>query len=154
MPESKLENFVFTVMMAFVMVYAMICYNIALTIGGMRDAVLLDAFREMMIMWPVAIILEMFVFEKPVVYLTQRLITPETPILLIILIRCSITVCLMCPTMSLIATALFKNFQVAGFIGTWLQTAVINFPMAIGWQIFLCGPAIIFLFRTIFRKDN
>ena len=78
MPESKLENFVFTVMMAFVMVYAMICYNIALTIGGMRDAVLLDAFREMMIMWPVAIILEMFVFEKPVVYLTQRLITPET----------------------------------------------------------------------------
>lgn len=31
--------------MAFVMVYAMICYNIALTIGGMRDAVLLDAFR-------------------------------------------------------------------------------------------------------------
>lgn len=121
MPESKLENFVFTVMMAFVMVYAMICYNIALTIGGMRDAVLLDAFREMMIMWPVAIILEMFVFEKPVVYLTQRLITPETPILLIILIRCSITVCLMCPTMSLIATALFNNFQAAGFIGTWLQ---------------------------------
>ena len=94
MPESKLENFVFTVMMAFVMVYAMICCNIALTIGGMRDAILLDAFREMMIMWPVAIILEMFVFEKPVVYLTQRLITPETPILLIILIRCSITVCL------------------------------------------------------------
>lgn len=33
MPESKLENFVFTVMMAFAMVYAMICYNIALTIG-------------------------------------------------------------------------------------------------------------------------
>ncbi|MCD5471378.1 DUF2798 domain-containing protein [Lactobacillus delbrueckii] len=107
--------------------------------------------REMMIMCPVAIILEMFVFEKPVVYLTQRLITPET---LIILIRCSITVCLMCPTMSLIATALFKNFQAAGFIVTWLQTAVINFPMAIGWQIFLCGPAVRFLFRTIFRKDN
>ncbi|CUS17563.1 DUF2798 domain-containing protein [Lactobacillus delbrueckii] len=84
----------------------------------MRDAVLLDAFREMMIMWPVAIILEMFVFEKPVVYLSQRLITPETPILLIILIRCSITVCIMCPTMSLIATALFKNFQATGFIGT------------------------------------
>lgn len=154
MPESKLENFVFTVMMAFVMVYAMICYNIALTIGGMRDAVLLDAFRKMMIMWPVAIILEMFVFEKTVVYLTQRLITPETTILLIILIRCSITVCLMCPTMSLIATALFKNFQAAGFIGTWLQTAVINFPMAIGWQIFFCGPTVRFLFRTIFRKDN
>lgn len=35
MPENKLENFVFTVIMAFLMVYAMICYNIALNIGGM-----------------------------------------------------------------------------------------------------------------------
>ena len=78
MPESKLENFVFTVMMAFVMVYAMVCYNIALTNGGMKDAVLLEAFREMMIMWPVAIILEMFIFEKPVVYLTRRVMTPST----------------------------------------------------------------------------
>ena len=34
MPENKLENFVFTVIMAFLMVYAMICYNIALNIGG------------------------------------------------------------------------------------------------------------------------
>ena len=33
MPENKLENFVFTVIMAFLMVYAMICYNIALNIG-------------------------------------------------------------------------------------------------------------------------
>ena len=30
MPENKLENFVFTLIMAFLMVYAMICYNIAL----------------------------------------------------------------------------------------------------------------------------
>lgn len=117
MPKSKLENFVYTVMMAFVMVYAMVCYNIALTIGGMKDTVLLEAFREMMIMWPVAIILEMFIFEKPVVYLTRRVMTPSTPILMIIVIRFSITVCLMCPTMSLIATALFKNFQAASFIG-------------------------------------
>ncbi len=141
-------------MMAFVMVYAMVCYNIALTIGGMKDTVLLEAFREMMIMWPVAIILEMFIFEKPVVYLTRRVMTPSTPILMIIVIRFSITVCLMCPTMSLIATALFKNFQAAGFIGTWLQTVVINFPMTIGWQIFFCGPAVRFIFRTIFKRSN
>ena len=44
MPKSKLENFVFTVIMAFIMVYAMICYNISLNIGGMTDQVFLMAF--------------------------------------------------------------------------------------------------------------
>ena len=37
MPKTKLENFVFTVIMAFIMVYAMICYNISLNIGGMQQ---------------------------------------------------------------------------------------------------------------------
>ena len=41
MPKTKLENFVFTVIMAFIMVYAMICYNISLNIGGMTDQVFL-----------------------------------------------------------------------------------------------------------------
>ena len=52
MPETKFENFIFTVVMAFLMVYAMICYNIALNIGGMQDAVFLMAFGELRIMWP------------------------------------------------------------------------------------------------------
>ncbi|HCI84714.1 MAG TPA: DUF2798 domain-containing protein, partial [Lachnospiraceae bacterium] len=47
MPETKFENFIFTVVMAFLMVYAMICYNIALNIGGMQDAVFLMAFGEL-----------------------------------------------------------------------------------------------------------
>ena len=34
MPKTKFENIVFTLMMSFLMVYAMICYNIALNIGG------------------------------------------------------------------------------------------------------------------------
>jgi hypothetical protein len=72
MPENKLENFVFTVIMAFLMVYAMICYNIALNIGGMKDIVFLMAFGELRIMWPVAIVLELFVMERPVMALTQR----------------------------------------------------------------------------------
>ena len=32
MPKTKFENFILTVIMAFIMVYAMICYNIALNI--------------------------------------------------------------------------------------------------------------------------
>ena len=64
MPKTKLQNVFFTILMAFLMVYAMICYNISLNIGGMTNQVFLMAFGEMKIMWPAAIILEFFVVEK------------------------------------------------------------------------------------------
>ena len=63
MPKTKLQNVFFTILMAFLMVYAMICYNISLSIGGMTNQVFLMAFGEMKIMWPAAIILEFFVFK-------------------------------------------------------------------------------------------
>ena len=33
MPKTKLQNVIFTIIMAFVMVYAMVCYNIAIDKG-------------------------------------------------------------------------------------------------------------------------
>ena len=39
MPKTKFQEVIFTIMMVFVMVYAMICYNIALNIGGMSNEV-------------------------------------------------------------------------------------------------------------------
>lgn len=35
MQKSRLQNILFTLVMAFVMVYTMVCYNIALDKGGM-----------------------------------------------------------------------------------------------------------------------
>jgi uncharacterized membrane protein YfbV (UPF0208 family) len=154
MPENKFENLIFTIIMAFLMVYAMICYNIAISTGGMTDAVFQMALSELRIMWPLAIVLEMFVMEKPVMFLTSRVATKEMPFFFVLLIRCSLTVCLMCPTMSLAATLLFKDFHEAGFIGVWLQTAALNFPMALCWQIFFAGPAGRGIFRVLFRKKT
>ncbi len=154
MPENKFENLIFTIIMAFLMVYAMICYNIAISTGGMTDAVFRMALGELRIMWPLAIVLEMFVMEKPVMFLTSRVATKEMPFFFVLLIRCSLTVCLMCPTMSLAATMLFKDFHEAGFIGVWLQTAALNFPMALCWQIFFAGPAGRGIFRVLFRKKT
>ena len=64
MPKTKLQNVIFTIIMAFVMVYAMVCYNIAIDKGGMSNQIFLLAFHEMPIMWPIAAILEFFVVEK------------------------------------------------------------------------------------------
>ena len=46
MPKTKLQNVIFTIIMAFVMVYAMVCYNIAIDKGGMSNQIFLLAFHD------------------------------------------------------------------------------------------------------------
>ena len=58
MPKTRFQEVIFTIMMVFVMVYAMICYNIVLNIGGMSNEVFLSAFHELIIMGPIAFVLD------------------------------------------------------------------------------------------------
>ena len=138
-------------MMVFVMVYAMICYNISLNIGGMANHVFLDAFHELVIMGPVAFILDFFLYGSLSKKLAFRIVNPaeDKPIMIILAIS-SITVCLMCPSMSLVATLLFKN-PGKEVIAIWLQTTALNFPMAFFWQIFFAGPLVRKIFGAIFK---
>ena len=57
----------------------------------------------------------------------------------------------MCPIMSLAATILFKETK---SFGTWVQTWAMNFPMAICYQMFYCGPLVRLIFRAIFVRKN
>lgn len=148
MPKTKLQNIIFTIIMAFVMVYAMVCYNISLATGGLKNETFLMALGEMKIMWPVAVILEYFVVEKLAAMLAFRFLKPtDRPIIITIGIS-SMIVCLMCPIMSMIATILFKN-PGNELVAVWLQTAALNFPMALGWQIFFAGPFVRLVYRNV-----
>lgn len=151
MPKTKFQEVVITIMMVFVMVYAMICYNISLNIGGMANHVFLDAFHELVIMGPVAFILDFFLYGSLSKKLAFRIVNPaeDKPIMIILAIS-SITVCLMCPSMSLVATLLFKN-PGKEVIAIWLQTTALNFPMAFFWQIFFAGPLVRKIFGGIFK---
>ena len=64
MPKNKFQEVIFTIVMVFFMAYAMICYNIALNIGGMKNEVFLSAFHELIIMGPIAFILDFFIVGK------------------------------------------------------------------------------------------
>lgn len=152
MPKTKFQNVIFTLMMALVMVYAMICYNISLNKGGMSGEVFLLAFHELIIMWPLAFVLEMFVVERLARKLAFRIVTPgqDRPIFITLAIS-SMIVCLMCPTMSLAATILFKD-PGANIIPIWLETTALNFPMAFFWQIFFAGPLVRTIFGAIFKE--
>ena len=151
LPQSKLQDVFFTAFMAFVMVYAMICYNISLNVGGLQNFVFLAAFKEMIIMWPIAVALELLFVGKLAQKLAFRFVTPgKDPMIMVVLAISSMSVCLMCPLMSLAATILFKDAG-SELIAVWLQTTAFNFPMALCWQIFFAGPLVRNVFGLIIR---
>ena len=154
MPKTKFQEVIFTIMMVFVMVYAMICYNIALNVGGMNNTVFLSAFHEFVIMAPVAFILDFFFVGHIAKRTAFRIVNPEkeNPFHLVIAISV-LSVAWMCPLMSLVATILFKDAG-SQFIAVWLQTIALNFPMAFFWQMLYAGPFVRFLFRQIFREKE
>ena len=154
MPRNLFQEIVFTVMMVFVMVYAMICYNIALNIGGMTNEVFLLAFKELVIMGPIAFVLDIFLVGRIAKYKTFKIINPERDNPFFIVLGISvISVIFMCPLMSLAATILFKNAG-SQFVAVWLQTTAMNFPMAFFWQLIYAGPIVRFIFRHIFRENE
>ena len=110
MPKNKFQEIIFTILMVFVMVYAMVCYNIALNTGGMSNAVFLAAFRELSIMMPIAFILDFFLVGNLAKKAAFRMVDVKTerPFHLILAIS-AVSVAWMCPLMSLAATILFQH---------------------------------------------
>lgn len=149
MPETKLQKVLFTLAMVIVMVYAMVCYNIACSQGGMSNSVFVLALGELPVMGAIAFVLELLVIERIVGRIAFRLIDPsKVPQIMVIVVISSLTVAFMCPIMSFIAAVLFNFNGMGNLISLWLQTAVRNFPMALCWQLFYAGP----LVRTLYRK--
>ena len=161
MPKNKFQEVIFTILMVFVMVYAMVCYNIALNTGEMSNAVFLAAFRELPIMMPIAFILDFFLVGNLAKNFREawnakkaafRMVDVKTerPFHLILAIS-AVSVAWMCPLMSLAATVLFQH-PGKQIVSMWLQTTVFNFPMALCWQLFFAGPLVRFVFGRIFRE--
>lgn len=154
MPKTKFQDFIYTIIMVIVMVYAMVCYNIALSLGGMKNAIFKMALEELPIMGVIAFISEFFfvgVITKKIAFriVNQKKLEP----LFIIIIISSLIVCFMCPLMSFFATILFNFNGLENIISTWLMLTVRNFPMALCFQIFYAGPFVRFIFRKLFAKQ-
>lgn len=150
MPKTKFQDVVFTAIMATIMVYGMVVYNVALNTGSVSGVTFLAALHELPIMVPIAFILEFFVVGKIARMLAFSVMRPtDRPQFITYAISICIC-CIMCPTMSLIATFLFKTPS----FGTWIETWAMNFPMAICYQMFYCGPLVRLIFRLIFERKG
>lgn len=151
MPKTKFEDAIYTIIMATIMVYGMIVYNVALNTGGVSGQTFLLATHEMIIMVPVAFILEFFIVGKIAQKLAFTVMKPtDRPQFITYAISICIC-CIMCPLMSLVATILFKDTKT---FAAWVQTWAMNFPMAICYQMFYCGPLVRLIFRAIFREKQ
>ena len=155
MPKSLGQEILFTIMMVFVMVYAMICYNIALAMGGLSNSVFLLAFHELPIMAPIAFVIDFFIVGPLAKKITFSKFNPEqtNPVFIIL----SISICsvwLMCPLMSLAATILFKGGFQKEMISIWLQTTAFNYPMAAFWQLLFAGPLVRAIFGLMFKNKK
>ena len=154
MPKSLFQEIIFTIIMVFFMVYALICYNMTLAIGDFTNAVMLGAFRELVIMGPIAIILDMLLAGPLAKRFTFKIFNPaETKPIFIILSISVFSVMFMCPMMSLAATILFKGGLLQSeVVSIWIKTTVMNFPMAFFWQLCFAGPVVRKIFALIFGR--
>lgn len=109
MPRTLPEKIVFTIIMALIMVYGMIVYNVALATGGVTNATFIMALGELPIMATVAFVLEFFVVEKLATKLAFTFMRPTDRPQFITYAISLMIVCIMCPVMSLVATILFKE---------------------------------------------
>lgn len=154
MPKTKFQDVIFTIMMVIVMVYAMFVYNISIDKGGLSNEIFVLAFGELIIMGVVGFILEMAVAGPLAKKLAFRMVRPgEDKMIFVILAISAMTVCLMCPMMSFVATALFKGLD-SQLFSKWIQTTIVNFPMAFCWQIFVAGPLVRWIFGMIFKEKK
>lgn len=154
MPKTKFQDFIFTIIMVIVMVYAMVCYNISINIGEMSNKVFIMALGELPIMGAIAFLLEFLLIGHITKKIAFNMVNPkETKPILMIIIISSLTVCFMCPLMSFFATVLFNYSGIGNLLANWFEITVKNFPMALCWQIFYAGPFVRFIFRKIFKEN-
>ena len=64
MPKNKFQDAIFTIIMATLLVYGIVVYNVALNIGEVSSKTFLLALKELPIMVSIAFVLEFFIVGK------------------------------------------------------------------------------------------
>ena len=156
MPKTKCQKILFSILMSFAMVYGMEVYNCAIRNKGLDNSSFLLPVGELALLMLMVIVIETLIggpIARRIAF--KHLVNPQIcrPILTILAVQ-TMTVCVMCPLMSLVATLAFKGGVNSKIVATWVQTVAINFPMAFCWQVFVAGPLVRLIVRAVFRRQK
>lgn len=150
MPQTKVQRFVFTMMMVFFMVYSMTCYTIAIKQGGAFHQVFILALQEMWLEYAVVFLLIYFVISTAAQKAALKITgggTKNAKLTVFMIQSC--TVCGIVPAITLFATLAHGGVSDTWF-AQWVQTALLCFPAAYCIQICLAGPLVRTMFQAIF----
>lgn len=140
MKISQMREFFFSLSMSLAMSFCMEYYNLSLNAGGASYPLFIEVLKEVWWITALVFFIQEFFGSLLAERLMFKLTQPEKiPLFMRPTIRRICTVCVMCPTMSVISSILFKH-PWGNFIPTVLTTLTFNFPMAFFVQIFLLGP--------------
>ena len=149
MPQTKTQGAVFGLLMSYFMALGMEVANVAHKLGAMSNAVFLPTLKETAFMGAIVFVVSTLYGSRAGQHIAHKFVRPgrDNPLLVTLAVS-GCTVMVMCPSMSLIATALFTGID-AEFFARFLATLYRNLP----WQIFAAGPATRGVFRAIFRRQ-
>jgi hypothetical protein len=154
MPQTRLQKFFFMALTVLASVTSFTIYNIAISRGGMTNGVFILAMKEIPVEFVIAFLLEAIFVFKLAQKLAFRYVDPKKDRrIVVILAITAMTICLMCPAMSLVATILYNGFN-SDFLANWLQKIAYNFPFAFFTQIFIIGPFVRSVFKISFKVSN
>ena len=153
MPQTKFQNFVFTLMTAILMAYFMIVYNVAISSNdGLVNQTFLIALKEFRIEVIIVFFLAYFIASPIAKKLAFRIVDPKKDNkMLIILSIQTFTVLVMVALMSIYALFI-QHLVNSNIICNYITLFIKNFIMAYPLQIFFVGPVVRNVFRIIFKK--
>ncbi len=146
------DRVIFTLIMASLMVYTMVAYNIYLE-NGWNFQILAMALPELLFMLPIAFILEFFIVDHLASIIAFKIIDPiKSNTFKIVLTISTVIVFLMCIFMSFIATIIYSGNST--FLVNWFVKVVYNLPFALLMQLVIIGPTVRKLWELLTRKNS
>lgn len=179
MPRNQFQRMIFALLTVIITVHGYVFYSLYVVNGSILMELngtnsVIEAIRHqggvymlgrfcpiwavVLLEFCLAYVLEITVGSPASFKLACKVFDPKEthPVLFESAIICA-TVGIMCPSMSLIAAALYypyyEGFNVLTFLANWIKLVCFNLPFAFFSQMFFIQPFVRTLFKAIFAKD-
>jgi len=147
MGKSTFENFIFSLMVCFLMVLGMTVYNTYLHSDfGQVNIVAVLVSTTSVAIFAVAFVIDWFVVAPIVKTVVKNLTTENTPFIKKVILISSLMVLLMCTLMSLFAT-IAQGYE-GSLFAAYAKTFALNIVVALPLQFVVVGP----IARAVFFK--
>jgi len=152
MGKNKMENFIFTMICCFLMVFGMSFYNSVLK-TGFNSSFVLRILITFIPVFFIALIIDWFLVGPIAKKLVKKLVNENTSFIKKILLISLFMVTGMSICMSLIATIIEFGLN-SDFLLIFIKTELRNIAFALPLQLALVGPLARFVFLKVFPPEK